>query len=314
MIEELGNGYFLSKRIESPGHFSFEPFFFLNPQFLSHSSASTSQHHYWLEDNRKICQGHFAIQQNKEESKYHGVSTPFSGFQFAPGVQNEIKEKMITAILSDLGEDKEIAFRLAPECYYHSESSFLELLNTFGFKKNIIDINHHLYVGSRPFRDGLDQGNKNKLNKAQKEGFTFSFHETNHLKDAYDLIEKNRIAKGYPLTMTYDQMSEVFTSFGNRYYLSIGQLEESIASVIISIRVTSRILYNFYMADNYDFRSFSPLVAHNEFIYSWAQKQGYNIIDLGTSSEKGVRNEGLSDFKKHLGALETDKIQFLRRP
>lgn len=314
MITELGSGYFLSKRIESPGHFSFEPFFFLNPQFLSLSSASSIQHHYWLEDNRKICQGHFAIQQNAGDSMFRGISTPFSGFQFAPGVQTEIREKMLQAILSDLGKNAEIEIRLAPNCYYNSDAMFIDLLTDFKFKQTIIDFNHHLKVGHRPFRDGVDQANKNKLNKAQKDGISFSFHDATHLEAAYQLIEKNRQAKGYPLSMTFDQLSQAFSAFSNKYYLSVGQFGESLASVIISIRVTSRILYNFYMADNYDYRSYSPLVAHNDFIYSWAQKQGYELIDLGTSSENGIRNEGLSDFKKHLGGIETNKIQILRRP
>ena len=45
-------------------------------------------------------------------------------------------------------------------------------------------------------------------------------------------------------------------------------------------------------------------------IYEYCQQNGIAVLDLGISSENGILNEGLFNFKKNLGSETSNKSTY----
>jgi hypothetical protein len=132
------------------------------------------------------------------------------------------------------------------------------------------------------------------------------------LSDAYDLIVKSRAHKNYPVTMTLDALNQAFSQFPDRYYIfSMRDETGHMLSASIAIHVNEQVLYDFYHGDDPDNRKHSTVVPLIEGLYNYARTHGYALLDLGTSTEMGVRNKQLFEFKKHLGAVESAKTTYL---
>ena len=107
--------------------------------------------------------------------------------------------------------------------------------------------------------------------------------------------------------MTKEKLFLLASTFKEIHLFGTYDIDVLIATSI-SIQVTPSTLYNFYMADDYKYKSYSPLVTLNGFIYDWCITKKVSTLDLGTVSIKGVINTGLESFKKHLGGIKSEKI------
>ena len=91
-------------------------------------------------------------------------------------------------------------------------------------------------------------------------------------------------------------------------YLSKGVMDnDKLIAAAISVRVSKEILYNFYHADEFTYRSSSPMVMLIKEIYEYCQRNKIQILDLGISTKNGLINQGLFNFKKSLGCSVTEK-------
>ena len=131
------------------------------------------------------------------------------------------------------------------------------------------------------------------------------------LSDAYELIRKSRELKGYPVTMSLNELIQSFSKFPDRYLLfSIRNSSGEMLAASVAIYVNEHVLYDFYHGDEPEARRHSPIVPLIDGLYSYAKTHGYALLDLGTSTEKGVKNKNLFKFKKHLGAQVASKITY----
>jgi lipid II:glycine glycyltransferase (peptidoglycan interpeptide bridge formation enzyme) len=128
---------------------------------------------------------------------------------------------------------------------------------------------------------------------------------------AYALIEANRLALGVTPSVSLiqmmkmvDEMPDVYQSFGT-YFGS------ELVAAAITVMITDKIRYVYMWADDARYRLSSPVVALCDGIIKYSIDMGNLILDLGTASEFGKVNDGLSRFKTNLGAISTNKITYL---
>lgn len=168
------------------------------------------------------------------------------------------------------------------------------------------DLNYHIELDNFSF-DKLHDSERRRYKKAEKAGLYFEKCEHPDWKAVYKFIVNDRKVSGYPISMTRTALLESAARFPDRYLLYRVMKENQVCSLTVAVRINDEVLYNFYPADNYDFRKYSPTVFLQVKLCEEAKKEGYKYFDLGTGTEDGLPNKGLITFKKRMGAEESEK-------
>jgi len=145
------------------------------------------------------------------------------------------------------------------------------------------------------------------LNFALKNELNFKKLSVDTLPEAYELIKKAREDKNYPVTMSLEGLQNTFLRFPYNYNLFGVYSDNRLVSASVCIKVSNEIMYNFYVGDDLNYRKHSPVVYLLAELFNWCKHKGYNILDLGISTDKGVLNKGLFNFKANLGAQHSEK-------
>jgi hypothetical protein len=240
--------------------------------------------------------------------------SPFGGFALS---RKATKHDLVSTLVkmqewSHIHHINNVMIRSFPEIYAPDQSEMIkEVLIESGFIIKYQDISQVIPVTSAAMTLNADK--KRRLRKAEIGGFNFRKLPMDFLKEGYQLIVQSRENKGYPITLTLHQLEDVFQSFPDHYLLfGLFDKEKMIASSV-SIKVNEDILYCFYLGDDLLYRSDSPVTALVHGIYHFCQTNNYNILDLGISTDKGVLNQGLYDFKKTFGCIDAYKLTFLKQ-
>lgn len=116
---------------------------------------------------------------------------------------------------------------------------------------------------------------------------------------AYTIITSNRKYKGYPLRMTLAQLKETFQMVTHDCFWGFFN-HCCIASAII-YHVTSNIVQVIYWGDLPGYTELKPMNFLASQLICYYSQRDFQYIDIGPSSEKGVPNYGLCNFKKSIG-------------
>src|SRR5690606_38677596 len=114
-------------------------------------------------------------------------------------------------------------------------------------------------------------------------GFTAEIWQNPDPAQVYAFLAESRQRQGYPLSLDVDQFRLLLTNFPHQAQVFVVKAANEIISLTVGIRVSSKILYNFCPADNLDYRSYSPMVLLNAYLYEYAQRAGIELVDLGVS-------------------------------
>lgn len=200
-----------------------------------------------------------------------------------------------------------------PPGFYDWELNELlnKALDNNGFRLSFSDLNFHLPI-DRPFAEHLHRSERWKLNKLIREGFLFKPISPPEWDLAYPILLDSRVRKGYQLSMTRQNLEDIFDAFPQNYGLfGIFKKSECVA-VAVSIKVGSGIEYVFYTADKLSYRKWSPVVMLHQGLYDVAQNNGAQFLDLGTASLRGIVNEGVACFKSNLGGQTSLKSSWAK--
>ena len=124
------------------------------------------------------------------------------------------------------------------------------------------------------------------------------------LPAAYEFIRACRQERGQLLSMSLERVQELFRHFPKEHFLfSVRQPDGEWAALTVAIRVSEKVLYNFYPASPLRCNAFSPVVLLNEGLHAFAQASDMAVLDLGTSTLDSGPNASLLRFKRHLGGV-----------
>lgn len=269
-----------------------------------------------INTSKDICEGisNFGFASDKE------INSPpigsFGSFEFSDFIKYEIKENFIKKVLSyilDKKKYKNISITLPPDIYNlqnNCQVTSILFRNNFHIKR--LEINQFINLGSYSYETSITRGNKKRIKKCLRNNFSFKKLNAEDYKSAYEVIFTNRKRRNFPITMTWEGLSEMIKTFPEKmFFFGIYNQSEMIASAIC-MKVSKKILYVFYWGEIGSYETYSPIAYLSYRIVEFAKENGFNILDVGTSSENSIPNHGLVTFKENIGCEACNKFYLER--
>ena len=210
-----------------------------------------------------------------------------------------------------------IRVRLRPGYYGRDEvSTSFALLNS-GFRVESCDYSLAIPLG------GLQSSEEyaTMLPKAARKALRHSFSEpfSSHLADsyedwsaAYEVIRENRSSKGYSLALNLDYIFRLRNLFPDRVRFLILRYDElPVAAALIYTVLPGKDLV-VYWGDSRHSLKRSPMNRLAYEVVSDSLARRSTLLDLGSSSLRGVPNQGLIQFKQSVGGVSDLKLTLLR--
>ncbi|KAA0989656.1 GNAT family N-acetyltransferase [Dyadobacter aurulentus] len=171
--------------------------------------------------------------------------------------------------------------------------------------------NHYIPISATDFYKQIHLSEKRRLRKSLNAGFQAGLEPKISSREAYHFLKECRVHNGYSMPVSEDELHMLMQKFPENFLIFTVTSGASVIAMIITVKVSKSILYNFLSSYLPDYGSFSPIVLLVQTIYEFAQQNGFKILDLGTSQNHlGAPKESLSRFKSNLGGLICPKITY----
>lgn len=154
-------------------------------------------------------------------------------------------------------------------------------------------------------------GRKN-LKIAMKSGLILQHcDELEEKCQAYGVIAANRKEKGYPLRMTWEDVSNTIKIVPHDFFLVKKDGNNIAAAQVFHVR--EGIVQVIYWGDIPGYSECKPINFLAYELINYYGSRGFRYIDVGPSSERGEPNYGLCDFKASIGCDVNGKFTFDKR-
>lgn len=176
------------------------------------------------------------------------------------------------------------------------------------------ELNYEMIIDERSFSDRIDSGNNKRIRKCLREGLLADTVDLACYENVYQVIKENRVRRGFPLSMTLEQLSKMVETFPDKMHLFAVYQDDKKAVMLataVCIAITDSILYVFYWGDVAGVESYSPIALLAAKIYAFCQNASFKVLDVGTSTVSSEPNYGLVGFKRNLGFSESLKLSFV---
>lgn len=264
--------------------------------------------------NKFIGYCYTGVKENNIKAPY---SSPFSMIYMKIGYKIEDVCTVVGALkkcVKFLKYDK-IEFTLPPEIYSP------ELVNSLsaaffsdGFKVKLVNVNSHFNLEKYPNKETylkiVPHRVRKSYKKALKNNLSFSEISIANFKVAYDVININREQMGHPLKISEQQMRDLLNMKALSAKCFVVKKNDICISAAIIFDVTEEISQVVYWGDILEYRAESPMAMLTTEVLDTYKKLGKRYLDIGPSSEDGIINAGLADFKKSIGCDNTIKMTF----
>jgi hypothetical protein len=250
---------------------------------------------------------------------YSPFSAPLGGFSY---VSSDVRLQYIEEAIKSLKQwAKEkgftsISITLPPSFY---ETSFLakqvNCLWREGFEISQLELNHSFDLNflDENYSEKIWYNARKNLRVAINAGLQFNkctIEEEKFL--AYDIISQNRINRGKPLHMTWEQVSETIRIISADFFLVKTEMQTAIASAIV-FHITSTIVQVIYWGDLPGVSDLKPMNFISFKLFEYYTLNGKTIVDIGYSTENSIPNYGLCEFKESIGCEVNPKLTFIKR-
>jgi lipid II:glycine glycyltransferase (peptidoglycan interpeptide bridge formation enzyme) len=172
-------------------------------------------------------------------------------------------------------------------------------------------VNHHIAISKELFVETIRKQEKQRLNKCIKAGFISQIEPCKNVAHIYNFLQSCRAQKGYDLSLNEEQLKKLLTTFPDKVIVFTIRHNNRLIALSVTIRVNTRILYNFLTNSLPQYNLYSPSVFLTECIYSYCQTEQIQILDLGTSLDHhGHEKAGLLRFKDNTGGKRSWKVTY----
>lgn len=221
--------------------------------------------------------------------------------------------KTLVDFLRDRAFDK-IMITLPPLFYdVNHLSSLSQTLNQFGFNIEHIDLNYHYNLekfGENYLAD-IDPKARQKLKAGMNNNFEFSLvNSLAQKKLVYSVIQANREHKGFPLRLSFERLLTTESVIKVDYFLLEHGPSKQAAASCICFHVTNKVIQIIYWGDAPDMNEYKPMNYLAYKIFDYYKNSAVEIIDIGPSTESGIQNFGLCDYKQSIGCETALKFCF----
>jgi hypothetical protein len=245
------------------------------------------------------------------------VTGAFGGVHIYEAVPVALLEKLVAEVsnhLSQEGNAASMALRFPPACFPDSGSA---LLQNVVFRQNWtllhVDVNYHIPVEHPDtFTANLGATKRQEIRRQKAQGSEFAQLPLSEARAAYEVISRNRAARGYPMTMSWDAMRAVSEAFPAEFQFFGVRRHDTLRAAAICIMVRPEYMYVFYWGEEPEFRREMPVLLLAQGLVARCFNSGVGVLDIGISTDASTPNEGLMEFKAGLGCLATPKPTYRR--
>ena len=132
-------------------------------------------------------------------------------------------------------------------------------------------------------------------------------HDDDEKLTAYKIVEENRLSKSRKMSISFDQLRKLDKVCYTRYFIIEDSKGEPVASAI-TFKSAPNIVYAQFWGDNLLGRNLNAMDFLAVSLIDIFQTEGWQIFDLGISTESGQPNAGLLRFKE--SHLFTSTLKF----
>lgn len=295
---------------------------FSKPSHFFNSAAFNVVNHYKCEKvfyllfkDSKIRLGIiFGLRDNKLNSPF---SAPFGGFEYtSEDIRLQQIDEAIQALINWTNTNKFEGIKIVPPSFFYNSNFLNKIFNCLyraGFEKANVELNYQFPTikFDENYQNSIWYNAKKNLKRALQSNVTFSKLEQSNGKEAYDVIAKNRAARGFPLRMTWEQVAETMNVIAIDYFL-VKKDSNAIGAAVI-FHVAPEIVQVVYWGDLPEYSECKTMNYLSFNIFKHYKEQGIKIIDIGPSTENSIPNYGLCEFKESIGCDIAIKTEFYKK-
>ncbi len=295
--------------------FGYEPMIFDTHDYRAMQPEENWQSYYFLNDDSRTISAaaHFQVRDDRATGT---VRAPFGSFDSAPGLAPLALYNFIADVQSRLKAlgVRELTIINPPRAYDPERLSLVEtfLINE-GFGVMNAEPGAVIHVSAVDFGQRIGRSQFQRAEKARSAGLQYQMLAADRFQDVFDFLADCHEEKGYPISIDPAFLKALVKRFPDRYLLSVVADDDTIVSAAVTVKVSSRILYNFLVNHDKRLSHLSPPLLLMEGLYKHCQDFGISMLDLGTSALGSSPNFPLLDFKLRIGGVPTSKLSFFKK-
>ena len=283
-------------------------------EFSELNSNKCESIHYLLFIDKKVRLG--IVLGERENMLLSPFSAPFGGLTFMKSdIRLEYLEEAVKLLENYAFETgRLIKISLPPSIY---EPSFISKeIGVFArshFKVQYVDLNYQFETQNFSlYEEQIARSARKNLHNSFKQNFLFKKLNSECAFDVervYEIIRVNRESKGFPLRMSLQNVLDTVNVIKADFFVLIYQNEDVAAAQ--GFHVSTDVVQVIYWGDvpgHAELRAMNYL-AYKVFEYYASLK--IKIVDIGPSTENGIPNYGLCEFKENIGCSISLKYTFL---
>jgi hypothetical protein len=249
-----------------------------------------------------------------------GHRAPFGGFDLA---RDWTTPAEVGAFVDDVldglrGHGVTIAaVRTKPASWSAAEPVLQQALLARGFAVEQAELNFHIDVATRHadgYAASLKKEARKALHRAQGLGLAFDLlDDAGEWDEAFDVLRANREAKGRPMNLELDYLRRARHAFGDRIRMAVLRDGGAVVAAALLYRADPGREVVVRWGDHGHQLPHSPMYLLAERVVDLVGGEGAARLDLGISTDGGVPNPGLVQFKRAVGAAAELRLDLVRR-
>lgn len=256
----------------------------------------------------------------EDEELVSGYSAPFAGPDVARGyetVGNVVG--LLRAAVEGAAERgaRRVRVRLKPPHYSDVESHLQFGLLTTGFVIDRADLNYYVDLRSFESADDYERSlkpqSRRNIRQAIDAGVTTvvaTHDDEDSWRAGYRVLEKNRTEKGRPMRLPFDYVQRMRDKFSTVVRMLVARTADGgVCASALLYRIAPGHDVVQYWGDADHTLPSSPMALLARDVVSHSIDTGARFLDLGISTDHGVPNHGLIQFKRSIGAVAEVRIE-----
>lgn len=268
--------------------------------------------HYLLFADKKV---RFSITLGERaDGLYSPFSAPFGGFNMKEPQPLGFMEEAVS-LLKEWREPSgmPIMITLQPLVYGETQLSKWVSVMQRGGRMHTLDLNYHFQLSRfEGYEQHIYRNARKNLHQAMRQSFTFTRLNADLDSDvarAYSVIKQNREEHGYPLRMTLEEVLKTRKIIPADFFVaSINGDDVAAAQVFRVTEDTAQVVYWGHLQSYSELRPMNFLTYN---VFAHYHRLGMKTLDIGPSTEDGIPNHGLCDFKEAIGCSVSPKFRFV---
>ena len=249
---------------------------------------------------------------------------PFSApYSYPVAIKSDCKQEAIDAaveVLEDycIGEGIKTLSFIFPPLFYdeHLLSGWISAFYRHRYEVSNLDLSYALdlqvlNVDEERYGQMITQKGRKGLRKALKSGLSVKKCETEEdFREAYETICIGHEAKGFPVKLSYEQLSDTLKLVDHDAFLVKCGDKTIVAEYLY--RINDSIVQGIYTGTHPDFTESNGMNLLTYYTIRYYGDRGFKILDKATATEDSEPNYGLANFKESVGCKRSLKYSFFK--